>query len=316
MDAMIEKYCSQFADADAVTRVLGSSNPDFKRGVLDMCAAFNYKIDAAPNAAPGRNDVVLMTEGGWVAGRLLYCTEYKGSEPEWYFKFVSRKIKKQRGDARSDRNSRAATKMRDLIKVLRAKQEVITDANAFEHEERAVRYAYDSVRSVVEDRALPKITLQPELADDVMRAALGDMPLPEVLRIRVQEAYDKYLQECTNREESQTSLKMFSRGCYAVGLFNYWDKTNYFVGKVAFTRASTNSTKIELQGPMKRYTTLVGTELETDAAIIRTYMQSRSGHDANNEFNVPRMDKYYPEVEVATGYSGDAMLWVLLPERT
>jgi hypothetical protein len=70
-----------------------------------------------------------------------------------------------------------------------------------------------------------------------------------------------------------------------------------------------------LQGEVKRYTSLDGTGLETDAAIIRTYLQGKNEYEADNDFGLQRSDRYYDEIEVATGYASDTMLWALLPER-
>lgn len=309
----IEKICSPYTDLATLTEAFNHSRPEFKRGVFDMCAAFNLKVDVQPRSAPYRDDVWLVTPNGWIAGRLLYPQDDSGH----YFKYVSRSIRKARGDGRADRNARAANKISDLIKVLRAKKEMITDANAFEYEKRAVGYAHSCIRKELEQHQTPKVVIGYDAAEAVFRAVLDGSPLPEALRVDVEEAKVRFRQEETAYKEATNSLRMFEQGCYAVGLLEHWSgETHYFVGKLKLIKGQRGDATIEPHGDVKRYTTLVGTELETDAAIIRTFMQSHPHYEAKNELGLPRNDKYYPEVEVATGYAGDTMTWALLPVHT
>lgn len=309
----IEKICSPYTDLATLTEVFNHSRPEFKRGVFDMCAAFNLKVDVAPRAAPFRDDVWLVTPNGWVAGRLLYPQDESG----YYFKYVSRAIRKSRGDGRADRNARAANKISDLIKVLRIKKEMITDASAFDYEKRGVSYAISCVRQELEQHSAPKVVIGYDAADAMFRAVLDGYPLPEVLRADVEEAKMRFRQEEVAYKEATESLRMFERGCHAVGLFEHWSgETHYFVGKLKPIFNGHREPGIELHGDMKRYTTLVGTEVGTDAAIIRTFMQSHPHYNGNNELGLPRNDRYYPEVEVATGYAGDTMTWALIPARS
>lgn len=129
-----------------------------------------------------------------------------------------------------------------------------------------------------------------------------------------QRAYAQFLKERETYEEATASLKLFERGCTAVGIMEHYGKAHYFIGKVKFVPNKHNH-DVVLQGEVKRYTSLDGTGLETDAAIIRTYLQGKNEYEADNDFGLPRSDRYYDEVEVATGYAGDTLLWALLPER-
>lgn len=314
----IESICSPYTNLASLTEVLSNSDPAFKRGVFDMCAAFNLKADVVERGAPSGNDVWLVTPSGWVAGRLMYHSEYKTGDREWYFKYASRAIRKAKSDSRSDRSSRAATKIKDLIRTLRLKKEIITDATAFEHEKRAVIYAMGCVQEKIDRHPKPKLVIDHDMVDSVARAALEGVSLPEIFRADIQQQYANFLKEKDTYEEGIASLKMFTdRPCTAVGMLRHNNTTHYYVGKVVATMTSRNDHKLELQGEVKRYTSLEGTGLEADAAIIRTYMQGRSErhYDDSNAFGLARLDKYYDEVEVATGYAGDTMLWALLPER-
>lgn len=314
----IESICSPYTNLATLTEALNSSDPAFKRGVFDMCAAFNLKVDVPERGAPSTNDVWLVTPNGWVAGRLMYHSEYKTGDREWYFKYASRAIKKAKSDSRSDRSSRAATKVKDLIRTLRMKKEMITDATAFEHEKRALGYAMSCVQEKLARHPKPKLIINHDMVDSVARAVLEGTALPEIFRTDMEQAYAQFTKEKDTYEEGVASLKMFTdRTCTAVGMLRHNDTTHYYIGKVVATMDNRDNLKIELQGEVKRYTSLEGTGLEADAAIIRTYMQGRSErhYDDSNAFGLARFDQYYGEVEVATGYAGDTMLWAVMPER-
>lgn len=309
----VEKICSPYTDPAALEAMLDNSYPEFRRGVFDMCTAFNFKADYPKNA--GSNDVILMTPNGWSAGRLSYIgTDRTGEAP--FFRYTSRAIRKMKSDSRTDRGSRAANKIKDLIKVLRLKDEIITDENAFNYEHQAIRYAFGAIKS--NDQTPPVMRLESHLADAAMRAAFGIADLDVTSRTLLEQVYRDHKEKVAKCEESHSAVKRFRRST-AVGICNYWGDTHYFVGKVNIVKdaaaRSSDYDKIELQAPMKRYTTLANSEIATDAAIIRTYMQGTTRYEADNELGMGKGDKYYDEIDVATGYGSDTMLWVLMPEQ-
>jgi hypothetical protein len=179
-----------------------------------------------------------------------------------------------------------------------------------------VRYAFDAVLNSAHDQTLPALKLESaHLVAEVMGAAFGTAELGVAARAELDQIYKAYKEKVAKREESHASVAQF-RKSIAVGICNYWGDTHYFVGKVNFVKETGGSyEKVELQAPMKRYTTLADTEIATDAAIIRTYMQGHRHYESANELGLPRGDRYYDEIGVATGYATDTMLWVLMPER-
>jgi hypothetical protein len=168
---------------------------------------------------------------------------------------------------------------------------------------------------MAQDQAAPALRLESGLVDDVMRAAFGTAELGVTVRAELDQIYKVYKDKIAKHEESHASVAQFRKST-AVGICNYWGNTHYFVGKVNLVRDSGRSSdKVELQAPMKRYTTLADTEIAADAAIIRTYMQGHRFYEAGNELGLPKNDRYYDEIGVATGYATDTMLWVLMPEQ-
>jgi hypothetical protein len=310
----IEKICSPYTNIETLASTLDHSHVNFKRGVFDICTAFNYYADCPEKAAPARNQVKLLTQSGWVAGTLSYNKEY--DEEESHFKFRSPLIKKVRSDRRSERSERAANKMKDLIKVLRMKKEIMTDELAFMNEQLALQYAFGMIDSKLERNPPPIIRLEGEMAVAVSRMILNDAPFPEMLRGDMALLYKDYQTKYDTYEELCSSKQRF-QNCTAIGILQVSNtKSHYFVGKVQRIKVGSGSGayKVEAQGPMKRYVSLDEAGLGAQSAIIRTYMQGKPYHDTSNELYVRRTDEYYEEIDVATGYSGDALTWALLPE--
>ena len=310
----IEKICSPYTNIETLASALDHSHANFKRGVFDICTAFNYYADCPERAAPARNHVKLLTPNGWVAGTLSYNKDY--SEEDAHFKFRSPLIKKARSDGRSDRSERAANKMKDLIKVLRMKKELMTDELAFMNEHRSIQYAFGQIDGALDRNPPPIIRLEGEMAVAVSRMILNDAPFPEMLRSDMALLYKDYQTKYDTYEELRSSKQRF-QNCTAIGILQMSEtKSHYFVGKVQRIKTGSGSGayKIETQGPMKRYVSLDAAGLGTQGAIIRTYMQGKPYHDTSNELYVRRTDEYYEEIDVATGYSGEALTWALLPE--
>jgi hypothetical protein len=310
----IEKICSPYTNVETLASTLDHSHVNFKRGVFDICTAFNYYADCPEKAAPARNQVKLLTQNGWVAGVLTYHKDY--SEEDAHFKFRSPMVKKARSDGRSDRSERAANKMKDLIKVLRMKKELMTDELAFMNEIPAMKYAFGMIDGKLERNPPPVIVLRDEMVVAVSRAILHDAPFPEMLRSDMALLYKDYQDKYDAYEELCSSKQRF-QNCTAIGILQVSEtKSHYFVGKVQRIKTGSGSGayKIETQGPMKRYVSLDEAGLGAQGAIIRTYMQGKPYHDTSNELYVRRTDEYYEEIDVATGYSGEALTWALLPE--
>lgn len=310
----IEKICSPYTNAETLASTLDHSHPNFKRGVFDICAAFNYYADCPEKAAPARNYVKLLTQNGWLAGTLSYNKDYSAEDS--HFKFRSPLIKKARSDGRSDRSERAANKMKDLIKVLRMKKEIMTNELAFMNEVRAMQYAFGQVDNKLERNPPPVIVLRDEMVVAVSRAILHDAPFPEMLRPHMTALYKDYQDKYAIYEEMSSSKQRF-QNCTAIGILQVSEtKSHYFVGKVQRIKTGSGSGayKIETQGPMKRYVSLDEAGLGAQGAIIRTYMQGKAHHDTSNELYIRRSDEYYEEIDVATGYCGETLTWALLPE--
>jgi hypothetical protein len=306
----VEKICSPYTDPAALSLAFNNSAPVFVKGVYDMCHAFNLKADMLdkPGANTG-NGVNFLTAEGWPAGRLSYRRD--GNQPTTlYFAYSAETVRKAKSSPRSDRNTRDAEKISNIISILKRNSEVPTAAAGFKSENYAISCAINSIGRG--DRA-PSISLDNSAVVAAVESMLGvDSPNIELRRDEIQKAYDVYLEKFRDIKDKTKTKKRFSEGCKLIGLVRRYDDVHYMVGRITFDEGDERN--IVLQGDLKRYTTLADTELATDAAIIRTYMQAKFPGETN-ELGVPRTDKYFEEVDISVGYSGNYFTWVLIPER-
>lgn len=304
----VEKICSPYTDPAALSLAFNNSASAFVKGVHDMCHAFNLKVDMLDKpGANSANGVNFLTAEGWPAGRLSYCTD-RGDN---YFAYHSTEtIRKAKSSPRSDRYTRDAEKIGNIISVLKRNSEVPSTIAGFKSENYAISCA---ISSISRSGVTPSITMGNPAIVAAVESMLGvDSPNIELRRDEIQKAYDNYMEKMRALKDSTKTVKRFSEGCKLIGLLKRYDDVHYMVGKITFD--PTNDREIVLQGGLKRYTTLADTELATDAAIIRTYMQAKFPGETN-ELGVPRTDKYFEEVDVSVGYSGNYFTWVLIPER-
>lgn len=313
----LESLCSPYCNKDKVVALLNDSREEFRRGVADMCMAFNLKVELLRGTIHTPNDVNLVTPNGWIAGRLMHIRDNSIStdDTKTYFKFVAPTINKPKGDGRSDRGSRAATKIKDLIKVLRMKKEVGSEDDLFKLQKSGIRFAINNLDHHVSRAPTPEVTLHYDVAEIVIRAALGETALPEINRSELVTAYEQYREKVAEYIESRDVLNRFNRSSHIIGIHNETENPQYFVGRASFDRTKMGGLEITVQSPVKRYVSLSETEVATDAAIIRTYMQSKDVHDNTNELGMPRRDMFFSDIDVSIGYASGTMLWVVFPAR-
>ena len=67
--------------------------------------------------------------------------------------------------------------------------------------------------------------------------------------------------------------------------------------------------------PLKRYSSLMDCpEIAPHVPIIAAWASGMTHADKTNELNLPRADKYYEDIDVASGYQSRES-WHLIPKR-
>ncbi len=306
----VEKIVSPYTNPTTLQQALTTSTPEFAKGVFDMCLTFNLKADVHEKQAPLRNNVSLLTQEGWPAGRLAYSSDHDGS----FFIYTSVFVNKAKASKRANRNARDAAKISSIISALKRYNEIPTLSFGINSERHGMDCAVRSIFSRVYEN--PTISLNGPATLAAVEFMLGKQTYSNIdaHRHEIETAYEGFLKRIGETKDAGKTLERFSRGCKVIGIGRRMDDPYYMVGRATFDPVRESHRNFVFQGPLKRYATLADTDLAIDASIIRTYMQTKYA-DENNELCVPRVDKYYDEIDIAVGYTSHYFTWVFIPEQ-
>lgn len=306
----ISKIISPYTDPAVMQQALTTSAPEFAKGVFDLCLAFNLKADVHEKQAPLRNNVSLLTQEGWPAGRLTYNNDHDGS----YFIYTSAFVNKAKASKRANRGARDAAKISSIISALKRYNEIPTLSLGINSERHGMDCAVRSIFSRVYES--PSISLNGPATLAAVEFMLGKQTYsnPDAHRLEIETAYEGFLKRVGESKGASKTLERFSRGCKVIGIGRRMDDPYYMVGRATFDPVRESHRNFVFHGPLKRYATLADTDLAIDASIIRTFMQVKF-RDENNELCVPRVDKYYDEIDITVGYSSHSFTWVFIPEQ-
>ena len=120
--------------------------------------------------------------------------------------------------------------------------------------------------------------------------------------------------------ESMNTHARFCEGSYLIGYIRN-DMTGvkpyYLVADVsAKQQPGRELNDFTFHTPLKPYLTLMDCpEVAPHVPIIAAWADGRNDKDPENDLKLPIADKYYPEVDVASGYSNRSQMWFLIPKR-
>jgi hypothetical protein len=300
---------SQFANAQ-ITQQRMDDNAKLKNFALQICHEFNLRVtDENKKEALSLS---LVTDRGLPVGHVSVIKDYRTKE-DYYEISMHEIICKEKSSARSDRSSRDSDKISTLIKSIKKNKEVPTIDKLTKNYLQCLFYAI----SRVGEARRPDISIHQDVALSAIKYALGiDTMGVQLHTAKLQEVYDQYMKEVSELSTAKSNQDRYLKGCTAIGIVGgRWsdDTANYYlVGDVA----GDEEKNIKFQGDLTRYSTLADTEHASTAAMIRTYMQgSQHRNQCNIELAVPWGDRYYDEIDIATGYTGNTGLWVLIPKH-
>jgi hypothetical protein len=302
-------YISQFANAE-LTQQRMDENPKLKSLAMQICHEFNLRVS---NNKKEAHMLSLLTDNGLPVGNISVIKDYRNSE--FYYEITMPDIiSKDKSSARSDRNSRDSDKVATLIKSIKKNKEIPTIDKLTKNYLQCLFYAL----SRVGEARKPDISIHQDVALSAIKYALGiDTMGVQLHTAKLQEIYNQYMKEVNELSNAKSNQDRYLKGCTAIGIVGgrWSDSTlpHYLVGNVG----ANEDGNLAFQGNLTRYATLTDTEHAPTAAMIRTYMQGhRHGHgEQSNELGVPWSDHYYDEIDIATGYTGNTGLWVLIPKH-
>ena len=301
------QFISQFAN-EALTQQQMDDNSKLKSLAMQICHEFNLRVHQTNEA----HKLNLLTERGLPVGNLSVIKDYRNSE-FYYEVSMPDIIQKEKSSARSDRNSRDSDKVATLIKSIKKNKEIPTEEKLTKNYLQCLYYALMRVGEAQQ----PSVSIHNDVALSAIKFALGiDTIGVQLHTAKLQEIYDQYMKSVNELSSAKNNQTRYLKGCTAIGIVgNRWHndthKPYYLVGDVA-GNADNN---LAFQGNLTRYASLADTEHAPITAMIRTYMQGSKHPEGSNELCVAWADRYYEDIDIATGYTGSNGLWVLIPKH-
>lgn len=298
-------YISQFANAQAVQQKL-DADEKLKNFAMQVCHEFNLRVSEHKE----NRRLNLTSEEGLPVGVIAICKDYRSTD-EYYEISMPDIISKEKSSARSDRNSRDSDKISTLLKSIKKNKEIPTTEKLTKNYLQCLYYAL----SRVGESAKPSISVHNEVALSAIKYALGlDTNEVQLHTAKLQEIYDKYMSEVNELSSAESDVKRYLKGCTAIGIVGgrYEDNASYYlVGEAV----NDGNNSLKFQGGLTRYSTLAETEHAAVAAMIRTFIQGSKYTEGKNELCIAWSDRYYKEIDIATGYTGSSGIWVLIPKH-
>lgn len=306
---------SEWADKQATQEFLDGNEP-LKRFAYEFCTKFNVFVS---RGSSNSSRMSVVSSEGLPLGEISVEDSYnKNHERVKVYVYRSDHITKRTSAGHVGRGGRASEKIKSLLAVLSKNKEIPTWGQLVEGFKNGVAYAFLQTRGQLPDfprlnaeaaEYLCKHYLTPEQAgtDQNMHNAI----------IEVVKAHEEKVKAAL---EADASHSRFAKGCTLIGVPNR--DNHYLVGKVRLTkpvdgnRVGTGelTKNMEITGIRRLGSLHEDAALGGQAVILKEYFRGKFGEEGN-ELGIHRTDKYFPEVDVACGYSGDSpYTWVLIPD--
>ena len=309
----MERFISEYSTSRGTVLDFLADNTIIQPSLFEFCSAFNLRIDAVSGG-----HVRLLTLSGLEAGVFSLQRDGNGS----YYLFSSRLIRKEKASRRSARSERDASKITGLITALKKNKEAPVDAEIIKNFKSGIAYAVSAIATSGVRGGSFSMSTAEELAAAEFILGLRDEVSFNSIRESIRNKYDEYQKQISGKTDALRATQRYARGCTLIGvrMSEALDRAHYLVAKVDFDTTLNPDTpasyQLRYQTPLTRYQSLAQVEgLSTTVPILRTYFESLPGHRKTNELGVPHDDKYYPDIDVATGFHYNDYLWVLIPNE-
>jgi len=298
---------------DNVAEQLNEDHPyriELKKLVHEFCHAYNLRVLNLANVNSRREVARLVTENGISCGSV--SVEYEGNNKHIY-RAHFKTINKEKASAKSDRDTRDANKISSLIRAIKKNKEEPTEEAIVKSMRRDIFAPFSSVESDIRYGG-PTVSLPQDMQKAVMNFVLGiDTAGMNAYIDDLKAIYSKYQSEIKSHEEKTSDSKRFKKGATVIGcVTQHTSDPHYLVADVSLGIDN----MFTFHTPLKRYNTLKELPIAPVVMMINTFMQGSGSYNADNEFGLPIRDRYYPELDVSTGYiSHSNPLWVAIPKE-
>ena len=303
---------SQFADQERTENIL-ANNDMLRRFAHEFCHTFGTKVRQSKTIVDSYQNNVLniLTANGLEVGRIgIY--RHQG-ESENHFKVtMPQVIRKEKSSRRSGKDERDSDKLTTLFRALEKNKEIPTDELIMKAYKAPVRYALGRVRERREANIRLSHDAMVNMAALIMK---GIDQLRSDTAEEITTAYAEYLKDKSKQDEGKREFERFSKGFHVVGAMGGSLEKYYLVTEG--TATGVEDSEIHIQPNVTRYQSMADSPLAATTMMIRTYAEGKAKLDSDaNDFKLPWNDRYYSDIDVATGYSGrNEGLWIVIPKH-
>jgi hypothetical protein len=306
-----QRFLSEFADANLVARTL-DPQPRLANLAFEFCNKFNTKLIENPVAHAGLGTptkINVITNSGITIGALSVGEDSDGE----YYVYHSNFINKERSSKRSDSRARDAKKINTLLRALDSHKDIPTDETVMTKLTGGLHYAYRATQLTTSTRIDLTNDLAIAMAEHILK--INEYNLTNNMNdLKVR--YDEYAKQKAKNEKNRALSDRFAEGATSICIFTGGRAPYYVVCDTAYDKEKDKA--VFTGGVPKRVKSLSEVpELVSDVAIIKAYFDTHKneyGAD-NNELGAPRRDKYYEDIDIATGYSESDLMWVIIPKK-
>lgn len=298
---------------DNAAEILNEDNStriELKKLVHEFCHAYNLRVINMANINSRREVARLVTDSGINCGSV--SVEYEGDN-KYTYRASFKTINKDKASAKSDRDTRDSNKISNLIRAIKKNKEEPTEEALVKSMRRDILAPFNSVESDVRYGG-PTISMSQELQKATMNFVLGiDTVGMNAYIDDLKAIHSKYQSEIKSHEEKTSDSKRFKRGATVIGCVTHnTSDPHYLVADVSLG----DDGMFTFHTPLKRYNTLKELSIAPVVTMINTFTQGRTDYNRDNEFGLSVRDKYYPELDISTGYlSHNNPFWVAIPKE-
>lgn len=285
---------------------------ELRRLAQEVNASFGLQVAKIMNTSSFRPSVRFVTPDGIVCGSGSVVKESTKDGVATYRYWLSMPtVSKEKASANSDRDSRDSSNLASLIRTIKKNNEEPTTEKLLRAMNDGMKYTMRAVSN--SSRGQPRLGLEADIQLAMTRYILGvDSSIPTAYISALQDKYDQFQSQMQSFEAAYADYARYTRGVTLVCINTTETKPHYLVGDATF---DTVNDRFDFQGGLKRYNSLADSPIAPTATMIKTFMQGTSQYDSGNDLGVLRQDKYFPDIDIAVGYSKHQELWVAIPKN-
>lgn len=290
---------------------------EFRTFMAEFCAQTGAVLSVPKEVAQGnstllQNPKVFVRTPNFMPAGSLWVTMDEGKP---LYHYSAKHVYKQRAK-NGEKNTRFSTKISSLLTSLRKSSEFPTDAIVAEPLVKEIRACFGY--ALAQGMRPPGIDLPNEIQISLVERILNSQPLPTHHVTTIETEYAKYAKLKSERDGKQDTMTRYREGGYwAIGFPHTATKENpsYYVAEMALNTAKNETAPI---GNTLHYKRSLEHLPDVHMALMfaKPFFEKEYPADQKNVYHVPRVDKYFPDLDIGIGYQSGERIWVFIPKAS